>query len=692
VRLLLDIAIGNALMAGILALVAAAVSHLCRRPAVTHAVWLLVLLKLVTPPLWKLPVQSVVARFTATPAVAVAPRADSKVLTVSTKATNQHLHLSSPLALPPEEVTPAVVPSAPNMFPSIPRETAVRPAPQFGKIQSSHIEKTSPAPIPWQSLLWLAFIGTWLIGTIACAAVIGIRLLCFLRILRFATVAPPNICRQTAQLAGQLKISCPEVWLVAGAVCPMLFALGIRARILLPTALWERLNDAQRSSLLVHELAHFRRGDHWVRLLELLVTILYWWHPAAWWARHELREAEEQCCDAWVLWLWPRDSRHYATALLDTVDFVSERRACIAQSSLHRNRLFPAVPVLASGMGEFHRLKRRLIMIKSNQVTRKLSGAGFASVCGLAAVLLPVNPGFSQSAPAAPAPREAAPTDQRTVQEQPSPEQSRVDRAVEEQLRVDRAVEKQLSEDQLRADPTRPGHPPFVSDTPPSATEPPKPASPGDRPASPEARTRSRRSPTLSSPNELRAAREEIQALKAALEQSNKRLEELSAAKPNGGPQLSSDGDISFKQIDADGNAVASFKEIDADGNVVITTMRDTKRDGKTVTKTIVGKTPSGADNRVPMMEKPASVPGASQFKGMPGGGGMRGQLMPPASAYPSAADPKLVTPLVLPQPRNLPLKSPSDNLQGRLTALEDQLAVIHRQLEDLRQESQTVK
>ena len=65
------------------------------------------------------------------------------------------------------------------------------------------------------------------------------------------------------------------------------------------------LDQRQRSMLLVHELAHVRRGDHAVRLFELAVTVLFWWLPTVWWARRALHDAEEQCCDAWVTWAFP---------------------------------------------------------------------------------------------------------------------------------------------------------------------------------------------------------------------------------------------------------------------------------------------------------------------------------------------------------------------------------------------------
>jgi hypothetical protein len=53
---LLDIGVSNAVMAALLALPAAAVGSVCRRPAVVHCLWLLVLLKLVTPPLFRVPI------------------------------------------------------------------------------------------------------------------------------------------------------------------------------------------------------------------------------------------------------------------------------------------------------------------------------------------------------------------------------------------------------------------------------------------------------------------------------------------------------------------------------------------------------------------------------------------------------------------------------------------------------------
>src|SRR5262249_8987886 len=170
---------------------------------------------------------------------------------------------------------------------------------------------------------------------------------------------------------------CPGIWLVPGAVSPMLWVMGRMPRLLFPTRLLDQLDREQRATLLVHQLAHYRRRDHWVRILEALSIALYWWHPVMWWARHELHEAEEQCCDAWVVCVLAVAELAYATALLQTVAFVSQARC--------------PLPVTASGIGQVRHLRRRLTMIMQGKTPRSLSWAGFLAIAGLGLVLLPLQ-------------------------------------------------------------------------------------------------------------------------------------------------------------------------------------------------------------------------------------------------------------------------------------------------------------
>ena len=167
----------------------------------------------------------------------------------------------------------------------------------------------------------------------------------------------------------------------------MLWAVGGPPRILFPSDLLGQTTMDQQNALLVHELAHLRRRDHWVRWLEFAAAGLYWWNPVLWFARRELREAEEQCCDAWVTSTLPGAGKTYAVALLETLDFLSDAP--------------PAAPLLASGVGRVADLKRRLTMIMSGTTPRALSWRGLLAVLGLGALLLPLLPAWAQAQPPA---------------------------------------------------------------------------------------------------------------------------------------------------------------------------------------------------------------------------------------------------------------------------------------------------
>ena len=433
-------------MASVLALAAAVVCRFCRKPALAHALWLLVLLKLIVPPLWKVPVSDSLSRLfpqSSDPPlvhVVVHPMPESE-----TAARARPLVVGETAPAHVKPLDPAVLadrqgahePSDASIHPRFASaEAAPLIDPPAGPLQTqAEIWRPAPTIQPWRPALpsmTAAVIGFWLGGSCLCTFIILARLIRFRRLLAYAVPVTHSVQRRADSLARRMGTSTlPSVWFIPGSVCPMLYALGRKPRLLIPEALWDRLDDNQQSSLLVHELAHLRRGDHRVRVLELLVTILYWWNPVAWWARRELREAEEQCCDAWVVWLMPGSARHYASALLEAVEFVSQQH----HGGSRNIRPHPSVPLLASGMGEFYRLRRRLIMIKTMRVTRKLTGLGVTSMVALAGLLLPLAPTWAQQ----PTP-EAKPYGIETVAIDPAAGPRAEERAVIEQLRAQSAA------------------------------------------------------------------------------------------------------------------------------------------------------------------------------------------------------------------------------------------------------------
>jgi beta-lactamase regulating signal transducer with metallopeptidase domain len=380
VTALLQAGLSNALMAAGLALAAFGVGRLSRRPALAHALWLLVLLKLVTPPLVRVPVPWPEAPPPAEAEVTPAAVADAAPPAPVPRPVPQEVAPpAADVAVPEKEPAPEAPPEDRRAQPPAdvpPLPDAPAPAPLRAVIPAANAERA----VPWPLLL----AGAWVLGTLVwLTAALG-RLRRFGGLLAHARPAPPALQEEAEALARRLGLSgAPGVWLVPGVVSPMLWAAGRAPRLLLPADLLNRLTQSQRAALLVHELAHLRRRDHWVRWLELLALGLYWWLPVAWWARRELQEAEEECCDAWVVWALPGSAKAYAVALVETLDFLAEAR--------------PALPVAASGLGHLSLLRRRLTMIMRGDTPRALTRAGLLAVLGAGALLLPLVPTLAQT-------------------------------------------------------------------------------------------------------------------------------------------------------------------------------------------------------------------------------------------------------------------------------------------------------
>jgi beta-lactamase regulating signal transducer with metallopeptidase domain len=71
----------------------------------------------------------------------------------------------------------------------------------------------------------------------------------------------------------------------------------LRPVILLPASALTGLSCEQLEALLAHELAHIRRYDYLVNMLQTVVEILGFYHPAVWWVSHKIRVERENCCD-----------------------------------------------------------------------------------------------------------------------------------------------------------------------------------------------------------------------------------------------------------------------------------------------------------------------------------------------------------------------------------------------------------
>lgn len=71
----------------------------------------------------------------------------------------------------------------------------------------------------------------------------------------------------------------------------------LRPVILLPASSVMGLDARELEAILAHELAHVRRHDYLVNILQSVVEILLFFHPAVWWLSRRIRIERENCCD-----------------------------------------------------------------------------------------------------------------------------------------------------------------------------------------------------------------------------------------------------------------------------------------------------------------------------------------------------------------------------------------------------------
>lgn len=103
--------------------------------------------------------------------------------------------------------------------------------------------------------------------------------------------------KNLSRLAKQLRVSRP-VRLCESALAEVPTVIGwLRPVILVPVGTLTGLSPQQVEALLAHELAHIRRYDYLVNLLQTAVETLLFYHPAVWYVSHQIRNEREHCCD-----------------------------------------------------------------------------------------------------------------------------------------------------------------------------------------------------------------------------------------------------------------------------------------------------------------------------------------------------------------------------------------------------------
>jgi beta-lactamase regulating signal transducer with metallopeptidase domain len=169
--------------------------------------------------------------------------------------------------------------------------TYVPAPPQMLRVPLRDPLRAASDALPWVVSLWLA-------GVI----VLSLRLIVqWLRARRLVTANAQPACEPWLAMANRLGVALGVrhvVRLLESTAVQVPAVVGLlKPVILLPANALGGLTPGQLEMILAHELAHIRRHDFLVNLLQAAVETLLFYHPAVWWISKQVRIERENCCD-----------------------------------------------------------------------------------------------------------------------------------------------------------------------------------------------------------------------------------------------------------------------------------------------------------------------------------------------------------------------------------------------------------
>ncbi|HPG41260.1 MAG TPA: M56 family metallopeptidase [bacterium] len=263
-------------------------------PPVRYAVWILVLVKLFIPPDWSL-------------ATAIVPKIQPLV----------QKQIAEKWLAPSSETS--IQNTTADMAAPAATDAKAEPGQGIPSLPFSNIAAAAPvaaAPV-WQVYAMFA----WLLGMLIFAALLlgKIAQLCKWHLMQQERENIPvwfhEILTRTAARLNLDKL--PAIVYSDKAVTPAVYGL-FNPVLLLPLHYFDTLTEQEAEHVLLHELAHLKRGDLWINALCLLAQIVYWFNPLLVWARKQLRHIGELCCDMTVANILKEKTTHYRQTLLNT--------------------------------------------------------------------------------------------------------------------------------------------------------------------------------------------------------------------------------------------------------------------------------------------------------------------------------------------------------------------------------------
>ena len=344
---LIQATISNLAIATLIAVIAWWVQHRIRSASLANLLWALVLLKLITPPIFSVPFLQI-------------PSVTKTGVAQTSEEPETHIHKD------------------------ILRD---EPIPDWTAVESTATVTTDAQDKAESTTNDMRF--TPLLGTCWLAISVILLLVSSMRIFRFHLLLKQNhhiswdlTQKLSSKLAAKLGVrKTPNVVVTSANISPFVWWIGGRTVIVVSRQATEQLSEQDLRLIIAHEMAHIKRCDHWFRWLEWMALIGFWWNPIMWWAKTQLRISEEMACDHLVLQKTSPEAHLYANSLLNMAELLT----------------LPAIrpPAVATAINSGGSLEKRLKMI----IAEKTWNVPFAlrmAVIAIATCVLPFGVVYAQ--------------------------------------------------------------------------------------------------------------------------------------------------------------------------------------------------------------------------------------------------------------------------------------------------------
>jgi beta-lactamase regulating signal transducer with metallopeptidase domain len=196
-------------------------------------------------------------------------------------------------------------------------------------VTSAEASNAVPAASPEHPLGPFVILTVWLSGVVLLSLrlfggwVVARRL-----VTRATRPVSPEIHSLVRRVAGRMALDRVVRVFESSAVAVPVMVGWIKPVVLLPAAALSGLTPTQVEALIAHELAHVRRHDYLVNLLQSVVETLLFYHPAVWLVSARVRAEREHCCDDLAVGVC--DRLVYVTALADLAAMTAAPRVALA--------------------------------------------------------------------------------------------------------------------------------------------------------------------------------------------------------------------------------------------------------------------------------------------------------------------------------------------------------------------------